>query len=86
MYIPISKAVVLYYTGPLYVPLLSYIFLKEPTSKMDILSLIVGFLGMFLINNPFNEGSHGSNELIGVLISVFGGMASSIGWIVIRKM
>ncbi|CAI2367232.1 unnamed protein product [Moneuplotes crassus] len=61
-------------------------FLQEPTSKLDIFSLSLGFVGIVLINNPFAEQGQGSNELAGILISSIGGLCSSIGWIVIRKM
>jgi len=86
MYLSISKCNILFFTGPLYVPFMAYYFLGEPISKIDIFALTMGFIGMMLINNPFTDHEIGENELLGVALSLTGGVTSSIAWVAIRKM
>lgn len=81
MYLPISKGSVLFFTGPLYVPILAFYFLNEPISKIDVFALILGFLGILFINNPFAETEKGENELFGAFLSCCGGVFSSIAWV-----
>jgi drug/metabolite transporter (DMT)-like permease len=85
-YISISKSNILFFTGPLYVPFLAYFILNERISKIDIVALTLGFIGMILINNPFSDREKGENELLGTILSLAGGVTSSIAWISIRKM
>ena len=86
MYLPISKSNVLFFTGPLYVPVLAYYILDEKISRVDILALVLGFFGTIFINNPFSETARGANETLGVILSLAGGIASSVAWVYIRKM
>lgn len=81
MYIPVSKASILFFTAPLYMPFLGKMFLNEHISKVDVLALIWGFWGTVFINNPFSEKEKTHNEIIGTIIALLGGMLSSTAWI-----
>src|SRR5512139_1930566 len=43
-----ANAILLQYTAPIYVAILSYWFLKERITKMDILTIVAAFGGMVL--------------------------------------
>ncbi|CAI2373296.1 unnamed protein product [Moneuplotes crassus] len=85
-YTSISKSNILFFTGPLYVPFLSYFFLKEGISKIDILALVMGFSGILLINSPKDGPQEGSNDLLGGIFAAVGGLTASFAWVSIRKM
>ena len=85
-YTSISKANILFFTGPLYVPFLAYFFIGEQISKIDVLALLMGFIGIIMINNPFSEYDSSNSELFGGFIAALGGIFASFAWVVIRKM
>ena len=58
---PISLAIVIYFTNPMFISLFSYFFLGEKLSKFDIVGMFVSFLGVAIISNP------------DIAIKVFGG-------------
>lgn len=69
-------------------PFLAQIFLGESISKIDIMTLFCGFLGIILVNSS-EENSNSSkspNEMLGATLSLIGGISSSFAWICIRKM
>lgn len=47
--INLTKAVILYYSNPIFTILFSWLLLKESVSKYDMISLIVSFVGVVLI-------------------------------------
>mmetsp|Transcript_16966 Transcript_16966/g.18946 ORF Transcript_16966/g.18946 Transcript_16966/m.18946 type:complete len:211 (+) Transcript_16966:335-967(+) len=86
MGVSISKANILFFTGPLYVPFFAYLFIGESISKVDAIALIFGFTGILIINNPFSEHETSSNEFWGGVVAAFGGLVASCAWIIMRKM
>lgn len=61
----IIDATVLVSTSPFFVVILSFLG-KYGTTRRDLIAVIIGFLGVVLINFPLNEG-----DILGNLISVF---------------
>ena len=49
---PISLAIVLYFTNPIFASLLSYLFIGERLSKFDIIGMFVSLIGVIIISNP----------------------------------
>ena len=47
---PISLAIVLVYTQPIFTSILGFIFQNEKLSKYDILGLIFSLFGVFIIS------------------------------------
>lgn len=64
-YIPVSLHVIIFYTFPFIVHIISFFVLKEPISKRQLLVLVVAFFGLAL---TANLGSGGIN-LLGILFS-----------------
>ncbi|MEM6811695.1 MAG: DMT family transporter [Pseudomonadota bacterium] len=52
---PLSIATTFIFTAPLFVTLLSYPLLKEKVSLLRLSSVIIGFIGVYLITNPENN-------------------------------
>ena len=53
-YLPVATANCIIMTNPLWVAVLSYIVLGEAITKIDLVSIVLAFLGVALINDPFN--------------------------------
>ena len=88
MYISISKASILFFTAPLYLPFLARYFLNEPISKIDFAAITLGFCGVVLINRP-NPGDSDDKilkELTGVALSLLSGICFGLSQICIRQM
>ena len=82
----ISKANILFFTGPLYVPMLAYFFIGENISKIDSFALLLGFIGIVIINNPFNSGESEADAIYGGILAALGGAFASLAWTTMRKM
>ena len=71
--ISLSSAIVLFYTFPLFATVFSFLLLKEPLKKMEILLTIVGTTGIYVLVNP---GSHPytMGHVFGILAGCFAGL------------
>jgi drug/metabolite transporter (DMT)-like permease len=54
-YMPVSTAGCIFFTMPLWTALIAFFLLKESLSKYDVFSIITAFLGVLVINNPWQE-------------------------------
>ncbi|MBN2110862.1 MAG: EamA family transporter, partial [Methanosarcinaceae archaeon] len=72
-YSGLSIAVLLLYTAPVYVTLLSPVFLKEKITRRGIISLLVSMAGILMVvlpsNGPFSQNDHLVTGLVFGLIS-----------------
>ena len=55
MYTSYSKAICIFFTNPLMIPLFAKCMLNEPVLKVDILAIVIGFVGMLMIAQPFKQ-------------------------------
>lgn len=77
-YVGISIAVLLLYTAPVYVTLLSPLFLKEKITKRGMFSLIISITGILIVILPgSNALGHDSHILIGIGLGVLSGISYS---------
>ena len=79
--IPLSNAIVLFYTFPLFATFFSLLLLKEPFKKLEIMLTILGLIGIYILINP---GSHIYNmgHIFGLLAGCFAGLTV----VLIRKL
>jgi drug/metabolite transporter (DMT)-like permease len=63
-------AVLLYNTGPLFIPLIAWLWLGERLRPAAIGGLVVGFVGVLVVLRPDARGLDGNS-----LVSLFGGFA-----------
>jgi S-adenosylmethionine uptake transporter len=57
-YVPITTVTAIGFTMPLYILILSAVFLKERVSINRLLATIVGFIGVFLVLNPESTNAY----------------------------
>lgn len=80
-HLSMAEAFTLIFLQPLFVSILSMIFLKEPIGWRRWLAIIVGFLGVLIVLRP------GFRELnIGHIGAVFAGLSGAISIIIVRHM
>lgn len=72
--IELGIAITLNKTSPLFVAILSFLFLKEHVSFKSILALIIGFVGVILITQPFGI-SFRAEYILGILGGFFAAAA-----------
>jgi len=72
--IPLSNAIVLHYTFPLFAALFSYLLFRTSLEKGELILIMIGLVGIYILTNPdfhsFNQG-----YLFGLLSGCLGGMA-----------
>ncbi|KKG17023.1 hypothetical protein EO98_18685 [Methanosarcina sp. 2.H.T.1A.6] len=75
----IPVAVLLLYTAPIYVTLLSPLLLKEHITLRDMLALTLSISGILLAVNPLNiygsTGSENGNYITGILFGLLSGLS-----------
>jgi drug/metabolite transporter (DMT)-like permease len=71
--IPLSNAMVLFYTFPLFAALFSFFILKESLARMEVTLIGVGLIGVFVLINPSSH-SLGMGHVYGLLAGAFAGL------------
>ena len=78
--IPLGEAVILNKTSPFFVTILAYYLIKETINLRTFFALIIGFIGVVLIIEPFGM-TISSAHILGVL----GGFFSAAAYATIKK-
>ncbi|HHZ83866.1 MAG TPA: DMT family transporter [Nitrospirales bacterium] len=79
--IPLAEAVILHMTAPLFIPIIAWIWLKEPASSRTKWAIGIGYIGILLILKP------GSGIFTFVaLFALASGLFASIAMVCIRRM
>jgi len=77
----LAEAVLLSYTTPLFIPLIAFIWLREPVPKMVRFAVIIGFAGVVFILKP-GFGIFQPVSVIALIAAIF----ASIAMVTIRSM
>lgn len=78
--IPLGEAVILNKTSPFFVTIFAYYLMKETISTNTIFALIIGFVGVAFVIQPFDfEISTGH------IVAVFGGFFAAAAYATIKK-
>ncbi|MFQ6051844.1 MAG: DMT family transporter [Candidatus Hydrothermarchaeota archaeon] len=81
--ISISVAILLLYTAPVFVAILSPVLIKEGITKITLVSLFFSILGIVLIAEPYKLGL-GSQYFFGISIGVLSGLTYGLEMITAR--
>lgn len=71
--IPLSHAMVLFYTFPLFATFFSFLLLKEALTRLEIALTIVGMIGIYILINPSSH-DFTMGHLFGLFAGCFAGM------------
>lgn len=72
--LPLSSAMIFTYSSPVFIPLVAWIFLKEPMTRRAWLAALVGFVGVALVCKP-DQGLVNHFALIGLGSSILAATA-----------
>ena len=73
-HIPLGEAMTYSKTSPIWTAIFAYIFLKERLSKLAWLAVLVGFVGIVLITDPFTT-PFDKYDLLGILSGIGAALA-----------
>jgi drug/metabolite transporter (DMT)-like permease len=71
--IPLSNAIVLFYTFPLFATFFSFLLLKEPLKKLEVLLTVIGLIGIYILIDP-SAHSYSLGHVFGLLAGGFAGL------------
>ena len=80
--IPLSNAMILFYTFPLFAAFFSFIMFKETFKKIEVLLIVTGAIGIYLLINPSSSHTFSIGHIFGILAGCFAGLTV----VLIRKL
>jgi len=89
---PLSEAIVVQMTGPVFTGLLAICFLKEKYDKTLVLTTIFSFIGVILISKPaiiFGENDAAKDfpfRTLGIIATLIGSLITAVTQITIKKL
>ena len=99
-FLPLSQAVTIYYTMPMFVAVNCFLFLGERLARIEILSIFSAMFGVILLTQPqlivpslwteelstLHQERSGYDYYFGVFLSLFGSLAGSGVYVCCRKL
>lgn len=79
---PLTEAFLVKLSSPLFMPLIAWLWLSEPSGKNSLLALIVGFTGVAFILRPGGDEAFTYVALVGLL----GAFLAALAKVTIRKL
>lgn len=80
--IPLSNAMILFYTFPLFAAFFSFIMFRERFKKIELFLLVTGAIGVYILINPTSSSNLSIGHLFGILAGFFAGLTI----VLIRKL
>ena len=71
--IPLSNAMVLFYTFPLFATFFSFLLLKERFKRLEVMLTVVGMIGIYILINPSSH-TYTMGHVFGLLAGVCAGL------------
>lgn len=85
--LPLTEAFLVKLSGPLFIPLFAYLWLREPATRYNLLAISVGFLGVGVVLWPnLSAGSQANWPVIALYVGLLGAMLMALSKIAIRSM
>ncbi len=82
---PLSTAAILLYTSPIWIMLMSALFLREKLNRIKLIALALAFAGCVLVSGISGEGLTLAGLLLGLGSGIGYGLYSILGTIALRK-
>lgn len=79
--IPLSNAMILFYTFPLFAAFFSFILFREKFKIIEMSLIAIGVIGIYILINP-SSNSYSTGHLFGILAGCFAGLTI----VLIRKL
>ena len=84
---PLSISTVIQYTYPIFIGIFAGIFINEKFSRNIFIALILGWLGILVILNPY-QFSDSVNEItkFSIIIALIGSICTALAYIAVKKL
>ena len=84
---PLSISTVIQYTYPIFIGIFASIFINEKFSRNIFIALILGWLGIIVILNPY-QFSDSVNEItkFSIIIALIGSICTALAYIAVKKL
>lgn len=69
--LPLTTVYTALFSAPLLISILGYVFLKEPLGRLQLLYIVIGFIGSLIAVNPLEADLSGGNALGWMLLGVY---------------
>ena len=84
---PLNIATVIQYKYPIFISIFSAIFIKEKITKNIVIALIIGWLGIFLIINPYQLSYLNLKiNYLTILIAFVGAISTALAYVTVKKL
>ena len=84
-YVSLSKAVVICQTIPIWTAILSKYILKERLSYFDWIASVIAFIGILILQNPFQGGNEFDlRDMLGTLIALTSAILGALTFVSVR--
>ena len=85
--LPIATATVIQYIYPTFTVICAHIILKEFILKRIVYSVIIGWVGIFLVSQPeFTTNNNPKETTIAIIVALLGALMTSLAYICVRKL
>ena len=78
--IELANAMLLKLTGPLFIPIIAILWIREHVSQKTVVGILIGFAGVVVFLNP------GAEIQLAALVGLIGGALAAFAKVTIRKM
>ncbi len=86
--LPLAEATVLFYMSPVFTAVLAAIFLRERLRLLEIVGIVISFVGVALVAQPeflFGGASHG-HDIVAVAVGILGAVLGACAYVTVRKL
>lgn len=81
---PLSIATVIQYTYPIFISIFAGIFINEKLNLNLWLAVFLGWIGIFIILNPYNGSTFNDIRLNIVLVAFIGAICTSLAYVIVK--
>ena len=84
---PLNLSTVIQYTYPIYISIFAGVFIKEKITKNILIGLIMGWLGIIIILNPYQLSNLNVDvNNLTILIAFLGAISTSLAYVTVKKL
>lgn len=80
-HLPLAQAALLKQTAPFFIPVIAFVWLQERINLATKISLLVGFVGVFIVLNPSNQAFQWASA-----VALTGAFLGALAKVTVRKM
>ncbi len=84
--LPLATATIIQYTYPTFTALLAWLLLDEVLNKKIFIAIVLGWIGVQVVVNPFWTNSSNTFPISSVGIALSGALLTALAYVIVRKL